>query len=241
MNDQRRNNRPSQDKTTSGGVHKTRRNEEKDAVHIEPSVSTRSNLSVYNSEEGPSAYSVGLGAGGLENPELYPTSKGVNLRLIPFIKSGTCRLEVPPMYPNEQVVDKDGNKFQFTERGWMAIGGPMKKTDLDPTLGLRYNSGKVRFGLIPAHWTRALAQILTVGAQKYAPRNWEKGLVHSEVLDSLYRHLDAFLGGERYDPETKCHHLGHVAWNALALMTFDLKKVGKNDLEADGDLITQDK
>lgn len=122
----------------------------------------------------------------------------------------------------------------------MANQPTQTKKDLDPALGLRYNSGKVKFGLIPGHWTRVLAQILTVGAKKYAPRNWEKGLVHSEILDSLHRHLDSFLKGERYDPETKCHHLGHVAWNALALMTMDLKNLGTADLPMDDDVPTME-
>ena len=122
-------------------------------------------------------------------------------------------------------------KSDYHSRTWVEMFN-FKEENLvkKEELGFRYNKGKTKFSLIPAHWTRVLAQILTKGAEKYAPRNWEKGLVHSEVLDSLYRHLDAYLGGERYDPETKCHHLGHVAWNALALMTFDLNDTGSNDL-----------
>jgi hypothetical protein len=95
---------------------------------------------------------------------------------------------------------------------------------------MRFNKGKTRFDLIPSAWTRVLAQILTVGAAKYAPRNWEKGLSWSETLGSLHRHLDSWVSGEMYDPETKCHHLGHVAWNALALMSMQLRGVGQEDI-----------
>lgn len=102
-------------------------------------------------------------------------------------------------------------------------------------LGMRFNTGKTRFDLIPQSWIRSLAQILTVGAAKYEPRNWEKGLSWSETLGSLHRHLDAWVSGERYDKETKCHHLGHVAWNALALMTMQLRGIGKDDLPVDDD------
>lgn len=137
----------------------------------------------------------------------------------------------------EVVMNAAGSYFKSDQysRTWVEIyNNVLAKEEVNlvkkEDLGLRYNKGKTKFSLIPAHWTRVLAQILTKGAEKYAPRNWEKGLVHSEVLDSLYRHLDAFLSGERYDPETKCHHLGHVAWNALALMTFDLNDTGSDDL-----------
>lgn len=102
-------------------------------------------------------------------------------------------------------------------------------------LGMRFNTGKTRFDLIPQSWIRSLAQILTVGAAKYEPRNWEKGLSYSETLGSLHRHLNSWLSGEKYDKETKCHHLGHVAWNALALMTMELRGIGKDDLPVDDD------
>lgn len=96
--------------------------------------------------------------------------------------------------------------------------------------GLRYNTGKTRYSLIPSEWTRALAEVLTRGAEKYAPRNWERGMDHSIMLDCLGRHIDAFTRGERYDSETGCHHLAHAAWNVLALMTYDLRQIGKADV-----------
>lgn len=105
-----------------------------------------------------------------------------------------------------------------------------QEAQAEKALGMRFNTGKTRFDLIPSGWTRVLAQILTVGAAKYAPRNWEKGLSWSETLGSLHRHLDSWVSGEMYDPETKCHHLGHVAWNALALMSMQLRGVGTEDI-----------
>ncbi len=120
------------------------------------------------------------------------------------------------------------------------------KKDLTPreqeeaALGMRFNTNKVRFDLIPASWLRVLAQILTKGAVKYAPRNWEKGLSWSETLGSLHRHLDAWMSGETYDKETKCHHMGHVAWNALALMTMQLRGIGKSDITDDTDKTMED-
>ena len=96
--------------------------------------------------------------------------------------------------------------------------------------GLRYNDGKVQLELIPPEWTWALGIVLTRGAIKYAVRNWERGMKWSYVLGSMMRHITKFLCGERYDAETGCHHLAHVAWNALALMTYDIREIGENDL-----------
>lgn len=89
--------------------------------------------------------------------------------------------------------------------------------------GMRFNAGKTRYGLIPESWTRALAEVMTRGAVKYAPNNWKRGMDPAFMLDSLQRHLAAYRRGEKYDPESGNHHLAHAAWNALALMTYDLE------------------
>ena len=103
--------------------------------------------------------------------------------------------------------------------------------------GLRYQEGKNRLDLIPPEWEWALGEILTAGATKYAARNWERGMDWSKVAGPLRRHLNKFLRGERYDvvddsgkPGTQCHHLAIVAWNALALMTYDLRGIRTDDL-----------
>lgn len=96
--------------------------------------------------------------------------------------------------------------------------------------GLRYDSGKNRLDLLPAEWIWGLGRVTTAGALKYADRNWEKGMPWSKVWGPMLRHAFKFLAGERYDEETGCHHLLMVAWNALALFTYDLKKMGENDV-----------
>lgn len=101
--------------------------------------------------------------------------------------------------------------------------------------GLRYNEGKIRVDLIPAEWTWALALVLTRGAIKYDARNWERGMSWSHCLGSITRHICKFICGERYDPETGCHHMAMAAWNCLALMTYDIRQIGQNDFV--GDLI----
>jgi hypothetical protein len=98
--------------------------------------------------------------------------------------------------------------------------------------GLRYNADKVRLELIPPDWFWALGQVLTRGAIKYDTRNWERGMPWSTMIGCSLRHIVKFMCGERYDPETGCHHLAHAAWNCLALMTYDIRKIGQNDLDA---------
>ena len=86
--------------------------------------------------------------------------------------------------------------------------------------GLRYNKSKPMYELLPGQPIRDIVDVLTVGAQKYAPRNWEKGLSWSETLASLERHVSAFKRGEDFDMESNLPHMAHAACNALFLLEF---------------------
>lgn len=86
--------------------------------------------------------------------------------------------------------------------------------------GLRYNEGKNRLSLFEPHAVEELGKVFTKGSEKYLPRNWEKGMAWSKVLDSLKRHLNEFEKGNDYDPETNLFHIAHAAWNALALVSY---------------------
>lgn len=86
--------------------------------------------------------------------------------------------------------------------------------------GLRYNSGKLRYDLIHPWAHEQLAKVLTLGANKYAERNWEKGMSWSNVIASLKRHLAAIESGEDYDIESGLLHAAHVACNAHFLTAY---------------------
>jgi hypothetical protein len=86
--------------------------------------------------------------------------------------------------------------------------------------GLRYNTGKARYDLLEPYAIEQLVKVFTRGAEKYAPHNWLKGLPWMEVVASLERHLAAFKQGEDFDKETELLHMAHVAWNALAIVSY---------------------
>lgn len=87
--------------------------------------------------------------------------------------------------------------------------------------GIKYDGGKLRYDLIPVLPLRLLAEVYTIGAKKYADRNWEKGISYSRIIGALMRHLEAFRAGESYDSEGGQHHLASVAWCAFALMEYE--------------------
>ena len=65
-----------------------------------------------------------------------------------------------------------------------------------------------------------LATLYGLGAEKYAPRNWERGYDYSLSYAALQRHANLWWDGEDLDEEIGVSHLASVAWHALALMTF---------------------
>lgn len=83
--------------------------------------------------------------------------------------------------------------------------------------GRKNDFGKARFSLIPVKAMMALAQLFTMGAEKYGDRNWEKGMKFDRLYDAGIRHLLKYWAGEEYDPVDGQHHLIAAAWNALVL------------------------
>lgn len=86
--------------------------------------------------------------------------------------------------------------------------------------GLRYNEGKLRYDLLHPVAQEGLAKVLTIGANKYAHRNWEKGMEWTTVLASLKRHLAAFERGEDFDEESGELHINHIQANAHFISSY---------------------
>lgn len=109
--------------------------------------------------------------------------------------------------------------FKLKKEEAQSIGGMIKEV-LKEHKGLRYNEGKLRYDLFEPTAMKELAKLFTIGAQKYEPNNWMKGMSWQSVLASMERHKEAYKQGEDYDKETGCLHMAHVAWNALALVSY---------------------
>lgn len=86
--------------------------------------------------------------------------------------------------------------------------------------GKRYNTGKLRYDLIHPTAQEGLVKVLSLGAVKYEPRNWERGMSWTSVIASLKRHLNAIEKGEDYDLETGELHADHLQCNAHFLSAY---------------------
>ncbi len=106
--------------------------------------------------------------------------------------------------------------------------------------GKRYDAGKLRLDLIPPEATLYLARVLTYGAKIHADRNWELGMDWSRCLGALKRHLLKWELGQTIDDESGEPHLAHVMWNAMALLVYETRGIGRDDIpvltDADEDI-----
>src|SRR5262245_61080624 len=88
-----------------------------------------------------------------------------------------------------------------------------------------------RFDLIPVHPLEQLAKLYGVGAQKYAERNWEKGIKYGLLFTAACRHMWAWWRGEEYDQEMSVladepiSHLTCAVWHLFALTDYRCRAV----------------
>lgn len=87
----------------------------------------------------------------------------------------------------------------------------------------KHDSGKELYNLIPPECTKALAEHLTYGAQKYKADNWKKVDDVNRYYNALMRHVEAWRTGEIFDEDGKRHTVA-VFTNAMFLLWFDLNK-----------------
>lgn len=91
---------------------------------------------------------------------------------------------------------------------------PVKMNKVEET-ALRYNEGKIEWGLLNYKALEPMIQVLMFGAKKYAPNNWKKGLSKRQILESMQRHLAALMDEEENDPESGISHIGHIGCNYM--------------------------
>ena len=70
---------------------------------------------------------------------------------------------------------------------------------------------KIRTNLVPYELICYAALGLNYGAEKYAPRNFEKGLSALDLTESLKRHIIAYEAGEELDDDSGLPHIALIA------------------------------
>ena len=102
--------------------------------------------------------------------------------------------------------------------------------------GLRENKGKLKWSLVSWAALEPMVVVLMFGANKYDSWNWSRGLKYTEIIESLQRHLIAFIQGENDDKESKLAHVGHILCNAMFLSYMYLFRKDMDDRYIDKNL-----
>lgn len=104
-----------------------------------------------------------------------------------------------------------------------------QKEDEFESNGVKYDDGKLQYGLLPTKALKGIVEILTFGAQKYSPNNWRKVPdQRRRYFDAAQRHLWAWKDGEENDPESRKNHLAHALCCLMFLLEKDLEKTLDN-------------
>lgn len=104
----------------------------------------------------------------------------------------------------------------------MSMMNLAKSATLVSTAGRKDDQEKNRLDLIEPEFIEGVGKVLTFGANKYEPNNWQKV---EDAEDRYYaaalRHLIAWRKGEKIDTESGLSHLDHVACNIMFLQHFE--------------------
>lgn len=134
-------------------------------------------------------------------------SLGMNTNVLP-------RLHVTHQ-PCENCLDKF---FQFVRKYWTVNEyADMRQLVIVANTGMKFDTDKLRFDLIPAIATEGLAAVLTYGAKKYKPNNW-RSVDAERYVAAFERHWHAYIAGELLDQESGLPHLAHCMTNLTFLL-----------------------
>jgi hypothetical protein len=95
--------------------------------------------------------------------------------------------------------------------------------------GLKYDTGKLRWDLLPMECVEDVVKILSFGSAKYGDSNWQNVTPFEDrYFAALMRHLVAFRKGEKIDPESGLSHLAHAMCNVIFLSWNEKHKLDGN-------------
>lgn len=101
----------------------------------------------------------------------------------------------------------------------------MARKNETPEVGIKFDSEKPDYSLLPPHALEELVKVLTMGKVKYSRENWrllEDG--ENRYFAAAQRHLWALRKGETHDTESGLHHAAHAAACVMFLIELQAAK-----------------
>lgn len=93
--------------------------------------------------------------------------------------------------------------------------------------GIKHDSNKPRYELIPFEALHEIAKVFTFGANKYGDFNYRKGLTYNRLLGASLRHISKYIQGIDLDNESNLNHLAHAISNLMMIITFEKENKGE--------------
>jgi hypothetical protein len=97
---------------------------------------------------------------------------------------------------------------------------------------IKKDDGKPKWTLLSGPALEEMIKVMEHGSNKDGREegDWKKGTLWSRYANSLIRHwVRWWWYKENIDSDSGCHHLAHVACNAMILIHWDLFKSGQDD------------
>lgn len=131
---------------------------------------------------------------------------------------------LPRLYVTHQPCENCLDKFfQFIRKYWtVPDNADLRQLVMIAETGMKFDTDKLRFDLIPAIATEGLAAVLTYGAKKYKPNNW-RSVDPQRYVAAFERHWHAYISGEMLDKESGLPHLAHCMTNLTFLLELGYK------------------
>jgi hypothetical protein len=132
---------------------------------------------------------------------------------------------------NTLIIKKDGNTITLTCDALYELcsfcGSTIKyenqegltreeQVGLTQDEGLKYDDDKLRWDLLPLSALNDTVRVITFGAKKYGPNNWQAVKDGpNRYLAAALRHIVALQDGEKLDPESGIPHVAHAITNLV--------------------------
>lgn len=89
--------------------------------------------------------------------------------------------------------------------------------------GRKFDSGKLRYDLIPVLAQEEVVKVVTLGAEKYDPENWKRVPEgRRRYYAAAMRHIEAWRKGEKQD-EIGTHHIANAISNLMFILEKELQ------------------
>lgn len=128
----------------------------------------------------------------------------------------------------KHISNKNDTFLKSVKEHWESKGTftPHSKDEfksLEDKKAVRFDEGKTNWSLMPFEAIEEINKVLEFGVKKYAAWNFiqDGGMNHSRVINSMLRHIFAYMQGEDKDPESGLSHIAHVGCNVVFLLYYN--------------------